>query len=180
MRPEPSDHSGVELLASVGWGSSTSDVLRLELSPYGGSFGLDVGYVWPSGFRLGAYFGQSLGRSVFQHYDPVVGDELDLTADTSSFNAGLSLAYDVPLYSFVLRYALGLGGTAMTWDFDPRTPDVARYSESPRVGFHVAPGAVLFWTRDWFEAGVGFRYLVQADGAIPSGFLGELLVGGKL
>jgi hypothetical protein len=177
---DPSAHpvrSGIELLASVGWGASTADVLRLELSPYGTSFGLDVGDRWSSGFRLGGYFGSSLGRSVSQRYDPVVGREYELTSDTSSLNAGLSLAYDVPLYGFVLRYTLGLGVTVMTWEFAPETPDVASYTESPREGFHLAPGAVLLWPNDWFEAGVGFRYLVQADGAIPSGLLGELLVG---
>jgi len=174
------DRSGIELLASVGWGASTTDVLRLELSPYGTSFGLDVGYRWSSGFRLGGYFAYSLGRSVSQRYDPVVGREYELASDTSSLHTGLSLGYDVPLYALVLRYSLGLGVTLMHWEFAPETPDVARYTESPREGFHVAPGAVLLWPNDWIEGGVGFRYLVQADGAIPSGFLGELLVGIEL
>ncbi len=171
------DRSGVELLASVGWGASTNDVLRLELSPYGSSFGLDAGYVWRSGFRLGGYFGYSLGRAVVQNYDPLVGNSFELTADTSSLNTGLSVGYDVPIYGFVLRYSLGLGATVMSWDFAPRSPNVARYSDNPLVGFHVLPGATLFWRHDWFAGGVGFRYVVQADGAIPSGFLGELLVG---
>jgi len=171
---------GIEILASLGWGASTMDVLDLELAPYGASVGADVGYIWPSGFRLGAYVGYSLGQTVSQVYDPLVGRTLDLDAETSSLNAGLSFAFDVPVYSFVLRYSLGFGGTWMNWDFGASTPRIARYSDSPVDGFHVVPGAALFWRSEMFEAGLGFRYLVQANGAIPSGFLGELLVGVRL
>jgi len=171
---------GIEILASLGWGASTMEVLNLDLAPYGASFGADVGYIWPSGFRLGGYVGYSLGRTVSQIYDPVVGRTLDLDADTSSLSAGISFAFDVPVYSFILRYSLGFGGTWMNWDFGAQTPRIARYSESPVDGFHIVPGAALFWRSDLFEAGLGFRYLVQANGAIPSGFLGELLVGVRL
>jgi len=141
---------------------------------------LDVGYLWSSGFRVGGYFGYSLGRVVSQSYDPVIGASFDLTADTSSLNYGLSVAYDVPLYSLLLRYGLGIGATMMSWDFAPMSPNLARYSESPTTGLHVVPGAALLWPCDWFEGGLGFRYLVQANGAIPSGFVGELMVGVKL
>jgi hypothetical protein len=171
---------GIDVLASLSWGSSTMDVLRLKLSPYGASAGVDLGYTWSSGFRLGGYVGYSLGRSVSQIYDPVVGRTLDLTADTSSLNAGLSVGYDVPIYCLVLRYALGFGATSMNWDFGSTTPRIARYSDSPIVGVHVAPGASLLWRSGLFEGGLGFRYLVQANGAIPSGFLGDLLVGVRL
>jgi len=171
---------GIEILASLGWGASTMKVLDLDLAPYGASFGADVGYIWPSGFRLGAYVGYSLGQTVSQIYDPLVGRTLDLDAETSSLSTGISFAFDVPVYSFILRYSLGFGGTWMNWDFGAEAPRIARYSESPVDGFHVVPGAALFWRSDLFEAGLGFRYLVQANGAIPSGFLGELLVGVRL
>jgi hypothetical protein len=177
--PAPA-RGGLEILASLGWGASTMEVLNLKLSPYGASVGADVGYIWPSGFRLGAYLGYSLGQSVAQTYDPLVGRTQDLTADTSSLNAGISLSYDVPISCLVLRYSLGLGGTAMNWDFGSRPPNIARYSDTPVDGFHVAPGASLFWRSELLEGGLGFRYLVQANGAIPSGFLGELLVGVRL
>jgi hypothetical protein len=171
--------AGIDVLVNLGWGASTMDVLRLKLSPYGASAGLDLGYTWSGGFRLGAYVGYSLGRSVSQTYDPVVGRTVDLVADTSSVNAGISLGYDVPIYCFVLRYSLGLGATSMNWDFS-ETPNIARYSESPATGFHVVPGAALLWRSGLFEGGAGFRYLVQANGAIPSGFMGELLAGVRL
>jgi hypothetical protein len=66
----------------------------------------------------------------------------------------------------------------MRYDFAPSSPRT--YGDSPVVGFHFAPGATLLWPYDWFEGGVGFRYLVQVNDAIPSGFLGELLFGVKL
>jgi len=172
--------SGFEVLASVGWGTSTGDVRKLTLSPYGTTTGLDVGYSWQSGFRLGGYFAYSLGRAESQFYYPLVGRGFDLTADTSSINAGVSIGYDVPLHGFVLRYALGMGATVMYWDFGSAEPRLLRYYDSPSMGFSIVPGATLLWPHDWFQGGVGFRYLVQTSTAIPSGFLGELVLGVRL
>jgi len=176
----PARAAGIELLASMGWGASTQGARKMELSPYGASFGLDGGYAWRSGFRLGGYVGYSLGRSVSQTYDPLVGSSFDMSADTSSLNMGLSVDYDVPLQGFVLRYALGIGVTAMFWEFGSEAPRIANYSESPAAGFHLAPGGTLFWPHNSFLGGVGFRYLAQFSDSIPSGFLGELLVGVRL
>jgi hypothetical protein len=178
--PAPPAAGAIELLASLGWGASTNDVLRLKMVPYRASAGLDVGYTWPSGFRLGAYFGYSLGGSATRNYDPLIGRNYDVTADTSSLNAGLSVGYDVPLYRFVLRYGLGVGFTSMSWDFGSNPPDIAEYSDSPTVGFHLAPGATLLWRSGSFQGGLGFRYLAQLENAIPNGFLGELVVGVRL
>jgi len=176
----PARAAGVELLASMGWGASTQDARKMQLSPYGASVGLDGGYAWRSGFRLGGYVGYSLGRSVSQTYDPVVGSSFDMSADTSSLNTGLSIGYDVPLHGFVLRYALGIGVTAMFWDFGGEAPRIANYSESPAAGLHLAPGGTLFWPHNSLLGGVGFRYLAQFSDSIPSGFMGELLVGVRL
>jgi hypothetical protein len=179
-QPAQLARSGIELLARMGWGASTDQGRKLTLSPYGASVGLDVGYSWQAGFRLGGYVGYSLGRSVSQQYDPLIGSSFDVTADTSSVSAGLSIGYDVPLCGFVLRYTLGLGATAMHWDFGSTPGSAVSYAENPTVTFHIAPGATLFWPFDPFEGGVGFRYLVQTYSAIPSGFLGELIVGVRL
>jgi hypothetical protein len=81
----------MEMLARLGWGASTDHGRQLALSPYGVSVALDVGYTWNAGFRLGGYLGYSLGRSVSQQYEPLVGRTIDLTADTSSLNAGISI-----------------------------------------------------------------------------------------
>src|SRR6185369_10610129 len=60
---------GFDVLASAGWGASTAPIGDLELAPYGASFGDDVGYTWPVGFRLAAHFDASLGRRVLEERD---------------------------------------------------------------------------------------------------------------
>jgi hypothetical protein len=175
---------GIDLLVSAGWGASTGNVGRLELAPYGASLGMDLGYTWSTGFRLGGYFTKSLGQALPQHRDPWIGREYDFIADTSSWSGGLSLGWDLPVYAFVLRYALGFGVTTMHWNFQEISAKSADYAEenfgdgeSPSVGVHLAPGIALLWPYHWFEAGVGFDYLAQVKDTIPSGFVGKLLVG---
>ncbi|HEV8550812.1 MAG TPA: hypothetical protein VGQ57_17320, partial [Polyangiaceae bacterium] len=95
---------------------STSTIGDLELAPYGATFGIDVGYTWRVGFRLGAQFDTSLGHSVVERRDPRVGRDAEFTADTSSVSGGISLGWDLPFYVVVLRYNLRIGVTAMRWD----------------------------------------------------------------
>jgi hypothetical protein len=171
---------GFDALASAGWGVSTSKIGDLELAPYGATFGIDVGYAWPVGFRLGAQFDYSLGHSVVNRRNPRVGSDYDVTADTSSISGGLSLGWDLPFYAVVLRYNLRLGVTAMRWDFagGARTSAEFAATTNPAVGVNFAPGVALLYPYRWFEAGVGFDYLAQNDdGAIPSGLIGKLLIG---
>ena len=174
---------GLDLLATVGWGATTANTRQLKLEPYGASFGFNVGYTWASGFRLGAYFDDSLGHAAPQHRDPRVGPEDDFIADTSSINAGLSMGWSVPAYALVLRYTLSIGVTAMRWEIPPST--AARSvsvgnGTSPTIGAHFAPGVALLWPIRWFETGIGYEYLAQAKSTIPSGFVVKLLIGVRL
>lgn len=176
------DPRGFHALAFAGYGASSNRVRHLELAPYGASFGAKVGYTFPLGAHVGAYFDYSLGRSIRQTRDPLLGRPSDFTADTSSISGGLVLAWDVPIYFLILRSELDVGFTSMSWKFRDWTEEPRVYvtADNPSSGFHFAPGATLLWPHGRFEAGVGFNYLVQANGAIPSGFLGQLLVGVKL
>ena len=179
--PNPSV-AGFSLLAVAGYGASTSDARGMKLSPYGATFGLDAGFTFGFGLRLGSYFSYSLGKAEQNHRDQLVRDGFDFTADTSSLNVGLAVGYDVPLYLLVLRYNLSFGVTSMRWDFGGVDASDVRYGDAkdPNVGFHFAPGLMLLWPQGRFQAGVGFDYLIQTSGTIPSGFLGKLLVGVKL
>jgi len=174
---------GFDILASAGWGASTANIFQLKLEPYGASFGLDFGYTWSSGFRLGGYFANSLGQVVQQHRDPRRGPEDDFVTDTSSTNGGLSVGWAVPVYALVLRYTLNFGVTAMRWEIPAH---VAARSvsigdgTSPTLGVHFAPGVALLWPYHWFEAGIGYEYLAQAKDTIPSGFVAKLLIGVRL
>lgn len=173
--------AGVEMLTTVGYGASTSNVRNLELAPYSLRLGLDVGYGWRSGFRVGAELAYGFGHSITQHRTSLTGTEYDLTADASSLSAAITVAYDVPLEFLILRYSLGVGMVAMHWDLSG-APASAFYDgewESPTWGLFLAPGASLLWRRELLEVGVGFDYLVQTKDGIPTGLVGELLTGVK-
>lgn len=181
-RAEGPSLAGFSLLALAGYGASTSEVRGMDLAPYGTTFGFDAGFTFRFGLRLGAYMSYSLGKTVAQHRDPLIGRSIDYDADTSNLTAGLALGYDVPVYMLVLRYDLCFGATSMHWDFGQVDASDVRYGDAkdPNVGFHFAPGLAVLWPHGRFEAGLGFNYFVQANGTIPSGFLGKLLVGVKL
>jgi hypothetical protein len=169
---------GFDFLASAGWGASTATVGELELAPYGTNFGGDIGYTWPVGFRLAAHFDAGLGRGVVHQRDVRRGRDFDFTADTSSLNGGFSMGWDVPLYMLLLRYTVRLGVTSMRWDFGgTRRPVEFDDVSNPVLGLHVAPGVAVLWPYRWFEGGVGFDFMAQANGTIPSGFVGKVLVG---
>jgi hypothetical protein len=174
--------AGVSLLAVAGYGASTSEVRGMKLSPYGATFGLDAGFTFRFGLRLGSYVAYSLGKAEQNHRDQRLGRGFDFTADTSSLNLGLVVGYDVPVYLLVLRYDLSFGVTSMHWDFGGVDASDVRYGDAkaPNVGFHFAPGLALLWPHERLLAGVGFDYLVQTSGTIPSGFLGKVLIGVKL
>jgi len=175
--------AGFDILASLGYGNASAKVGDLELQPYGASFGLDLGYTFRGGFRLGGVFGYGLGRAVAQRRDAIVGRDVDVTADTSMLNMATSLGWDVPVSFLVLRYTVNLGASVMWWSFGD-TPQKLIFrnfaSTSPTVGVFVAPGVTALWNHDIFRCGLGFDYVVQSNDAIPPAFLGELLVGVKL
>ncbi|HEX6272991.1 MAG TPA: hypothetical protein VFZ53_08125 [Polyangiaceae bacterium] len=175
--------AGFEILAVGGWGESTADVRNLEMQPYGASAGLDLGYAFRSGFRLGANVGYGAGRTVHQRHDGFRDDDFDVDAESSSVNFALTLGYDVPLSVVLLRYSLGFGATFMRWDLG-EAPAESVWSgvsaSSPTSGAFIAPGVALLLPHGLLQCGVGFDYLVQANGAIPPAFLGKLLVGVKL
>jgi len=154
----------------------------MDLAPYGASLGLDAGFTFAFGLHVGGYFDYSFGHTTAQQRDPLIGREFDYDADTSALSAGVRVAYDVPLYTLVLRYKLGLGVTSMSWDFgDVEASDVFYGDVSqPNVGVHVAPGAALLWPLGTLVVGAGFDYLAQVNPSIPSALLGQLLIGVKL
>ena len=173
---------GVQILATAGYGASTDKVRGVDFAPYGATFGLDAGFTFGVGLRLGGYFAYGVGRGVTQTYDPLIRRPFDVTVNASSVNGGISVGWDIPLHFLLMRYSVGLGVTSMSWDFGDINPIQLRFSDvsNPSVGFHVAPGAAVLFPYGLFEGGVGFDYLVQVNPHIPSGFIGKLLVGVRL
>jgi hypothetical protein len=177
--PKSDDRAGFSVLASVGYGAHSQRVYRLELEPYAASFGLEPGYTFRNGLRLGAYAQYGLGRSLAQSYNPTLGDNYDLAVKGTSVIAGASLAYDLPLYMFVLRYALKLGFTRMSWEFAQadQVPLAFGTRTGTQYGFSMAPELSLLWRVRSFQCGLAFEYLIQTQDLIPSGVFGRLLLG---
>jgi len=174
--------AGLGVLLTGGYGASTSSVRGMTLAPYGATFGLDVGFTFRFGLRLGAYGSYSLGKTTNEHREPVIRQGFDFKADTSSVSGGLAIGWDVPVQCLVLRYGMSFGFTSMKWDFGGVDASDVRYGDAknPNTGFQFAPGALLLWPAGKFEGGAGFDYIVQANGTIPSGFIGKLVAGVKL
>jgi hypothetical protein len=153
------------------------------MDPYAVGFGLETGYTWKSGPRLGVYCHYSLGRTESQVYTPRFGDPSDVENESSSLVAGLSLGYDLPLHFLVLRYTLGFGVSWMQWEFGklPVLP-VGEFTRDSgkELGFHVTPGLTLLWPIRVFEVGLGFDYVIQTADAIPPGILTKLMIGVEL
>jgi hypothetical protein len=180
--PAKASIGGLQILATAGFGASTDKVRSLEFSPYGPTFGLDAGFTFGMGLRLGGYFAYGVGHGVAQTYDPLIRAPFDVTVNSSSVNGGISVGYDIPLYFLLMRYSVGLGVTSMSFDFGDVTARRVRFDDvsNPSVGFHVAPGAAVLFPYGLFEGGIGFDYLIQVNPHIPSGFIGKLLVGVRL
>jgi hypothetical protein len=173
--------AGFDVLANAGWGTATMNVAHLNLEPYATSFGLDLGYTFKGGLRMGAYFMYSLGKTEHQNYNPLLGRPLEFDAVTSSVHGGMTFGWDVPLCMLVLRYQLSFGLSAMNWDFGSSKSVVHRFNgaSNPTTSFHFAPGLALLYRAGLFEGGVGFDYFVQTSGIIPSGVVTRALVGVK-
>jgi hypothetical protein len=175
--------AGFDILASVAYGVATSRSFGIDLEPYSATFGLETGYTWKRGPRLGVYCHYGLGGTRSQMYTPRRGAPVEIENESSALVAGLSLGFDLPLHFLVLRYTLGLGLSWMKWDFGE--PPVLPLGEFQRtsgtnLGFHLSPGLTLLWPIRVFEIGIGFDYMIQTEDAIPPGILSKLLIGVEL
>jgi hypothetical protein len=171
--------AGFELLAVGSVGTSTW-IPELRIDPYGAGIGLDAGYVFGFGFRIGAYVGYGLGRTITQDYAGVLGAPGTVTTSASNVGFGVSVAYDMPLYGLLLRYSLGLGATVIDWSVRPPLVGRGLLRNDPTSGFHVAPAVTLLWPIGRYECGAGVRYLIQVADTMPDGIVGELLMGVRL
>ena len=169
-----------EVLASVGYGAAT-EIKSLETNPYAFSLGFDAGYTWDFGLRLGAELIYGFGRSIPQTFVYRRG-EIELTAESSTLTAFVTVGYDLWLRFLILRYSLGMGLTHMEWDLGELEGTIGGYAapSGSSNGFVFAPGLAVLWPYQLFEVGLGFDYLFQAATTNPSGFVGQLLLGVKL
>jgi hypothetical protein len=168
----PRKVEGFELLGTLGYGSPLPRLVfdGKKFDPYGMTLGLDIGYTFPFGLRIGADASYGFGRRVEQTSST---GETDAT-DASSFAFGGSLGYDFLLSSFRLRGAVDMG-LARYW------LEVGRIesASAPGGAWYVGPKLALIWQYRAYELGLQSKYWVtSADGPGNDGVVQVGLIGG--
>jgi len=140
----PGKVEGYEVLGTLGYGVAVGDVSYRdnEFDPYGVMVGLDLGYTWSFGLRIGTDASYGFGRKSEQ--TRWTGEVV--TTDASSTTWGGSVGYDLLLSSFRLRGAAEAG--LLLW-----------YEEGNAApGFYFGPRVALIWQYRAFELGLQGKY----------------------
>jgi hypothetical protein len=152
---------GFELVGTLGYGFATGFWASGErqVDPYGVTPGLDFGYTWPFGLRIGTDASYGFGRRL--EFTNRVGEVI--TTHATSFTWGASFGYDMLLSSFTFRVAVD-GGLAVYFDQGDTSPS-----------FYVGPKVALIRQYGAFELGLQTKYLW----AVPSVFQLGLMSGAR-
>ncbi|HET7541442.1 MAG TPA: hypothetical protein VFK05_16315 [Polyangiaceae bacterium] len=145
---------GFDVLGTVGYG------IR---GPYATTFGLDLGYTLPFGFRFGADTSYGFGRTLEEKNSR--GETVE-TIYHASFTFGGSLGWDFLLPSFRLRADLATGLSWYSYDshnFEGAAPGVRQY---------LGPRLVLLWQYHNFEFGLQTKYWVMEHDLFYVGLMG--------
>lgn len=163
---------GFEALASVGYGAATDNygdaqyVEDIPADPFGFMLGVDVGYTFRFGLRLGLTYTHGFGREI-EATRTGVGGAVDYPVHThhQSDITGASVGYDWLLAPIRLRASLDGG---LVW---LNTTDNA--GDMPAFTLLLAPGVSALWQLGPLELGVGAKYYAFL------GFAGSLLAGAR-
>jgi hypothetical protein len=149
---------GFELDGTLGYGVATGfwTAGERQVDPYGVTPGLDFGYTFPFGFRIGTDASYGFGRRL--EYTSRTGEVI--TTHASSFTWGASVGYDMLLSSFKLRGAID-GGLAVYFDEGDAAPS-----------FYAGPKVAFIWQYRAFELGVQTKYLWAVPSVFHVGLLG--------
>lgn len=149
---------GFELAGTLGYGVAVGlwTAGERKVDPYGVTPGLDFGYTWPFGFRIGTDASYGFGRRI--ENSDWKGEVY--TTHASSFTWGASFGYDFFLSSFTLRGAID-GGLALYFDQGDASPS-----------FYVGPKVAFIWQYRAFEFGFQAKYLWAVPSAIQVGLMG--------
>lgn len=155
----PRKVEGFELVGSLGYTIASRDwtLNEQKIDPFGVLVGLDFGYTFPFGLRLGTDAVYGIGRTIEStNWKGEVS-----TTHSSSFTWGASVGYDVMLpSSFRLRGAADAGLLVF-------------FAEGEAgVGVYVGPKVALIWQYHAFELGLQGRWLVLYPGALQVGLMG--------
>lgn len=144
--------AGFELVGTLGYGVAVGNE---TFDPFGATVGLDFGYTFFFGLRIGTDASYAFGRRM--KYTNWRGETI--TTDSSSFTWGGSVGYDLLLSSFRLRGAAD-GGLLAYYDEGSAAP-----------GIYFGPKVALIWQYRAFELGLQIKYLVTLPEAVQVGLM---------
>lgn len=162
----------------VGYGKATDVPAGVALEPLHWAFGLRFDYDFSFGLRLGAYGDYALGDTVTRDYQVLDLERARQTVAVASqlWNFGVSVGFDQAVGPLVIRYALDIGITYLTWDMGDIVADhIYGYARTgSQVGPHLAPGLGVFVPLDRYYVGLEYRYWIQFQNLVPPGVMGFL------
>jgi hypothetical protein len=144
---------GFEAVGTLGYGVAVGDV---ESEPYGVMVGLDLGYTFRFGLRIGTDASYGFGRRTEQ--TRWTGEVV--TTHASSINWGGSVGYDLLLSSFRLRGAVD-SGFAFWYDTVDATGDDLKAGVPI---FYIGPKVALIWQYRAFELGLQSKFWASFEG----------------
>jgi len=152
----PGKVEGFELAGSLGYTLASRDwsFNDQKIDPFGALVGVDFGYTFPFGLRLGTDAVYGFGRTI---------ESTNWKGEVSSTHAssltwGASLGYDASLSSS-LRFR-GAADAGLLVFFD---------ESGTGFGGYVGPKLALIWQYRSFEIGIQTRWLVFYPGALQAG-----------
>ncbi len=164
--------------ATIGYYAPTTDMFGLKVDPFGPALGITTSYTTPSGIWFGLHGQYFQGKAISQVYEPPLTSlEIEMDAQTQLASVAAQVGFDQVLGPVVLRYALDLGVSFISWDLgDLPYLAIAGYQpmKGSGVGLHVAPGVGLLVPLGGFFVGAELRYRLEMGGLAPSSVGGNL------
>lgn len=160
---------GFDVVGNVGYGTATDDYAAgLTGNPFGFMLGVDAGYTFRFGLRLGVTYTHGFGRDS-EGTRTVEGIESPVQTHHRSDMFGATVGYDWLLDPIRLRASLDGGVINFI-----RTTD--RGDLPTGITLLAAPGFSALWQVGPLELGAGFKYYFQGSG--PA-FSGSLMAGAR-
>jgi len=152
---------GVDVLGTFGYGTTNDD------PPFGFMLGVDAGYTFRFGLRLGLDYTHGFGREVEETRSGIGGVQSQLRRYQSDL-IGASVGYDWLINPIRLRASIDQGLIFVNAD---------KLDDFRALTYFVAPGIAALWQFGPFEAGAGLKSYWLAGAGL--GFSGSLMAGGR-
>jgi hypothetical protein len=162
---------GFDALGNVGYGTATDNYTAAGLkgNPFGFMLGVDAGYTFRFGLRLGLIYTHGFGHDSEGTRTGTGGMESPVHTHHRSDMMGATVGYDWLLAPIRLRASLDGGMTSFI-----RTTDSGDLPTG--ISFLAAPGFAALWQLGPLELGAGLKYYFLASGP---GFSGSLMAGAR-